>query len=159
MRSCRTCGQSFEPTPNQIKKYDHECRLCGRGREMAWRAARKAAGYPNKSGRRSLAREREYNLDYLQRPEVKERRARVMRERIRDPKERYKHEARWAAKRAISNGRLVRKPCEVCGAPKVDSHHDDYSRPLEVRWLCREHHVQQHAFAGGVSTPAPAEEE
>ncbi|MFC3331681.1 hypothetical protein ACFOEM_04310 [Paenalcaligenes hominis] len=39
----------------------------------------------------------------------------------------------------------MRGDCEVCGKSKVDAHHDDYSKPLEVRWLCREHHMQHHA--------------
>ena len=46
---------------------------------------------------------------------------------------------------AIRAGRLVRQPCEVCGHEKVDAHHDDYSKPLEVRWLCRQHHAELHA--------------
>jgi hypothetical protein len=47
---------------------------------------------------------------------------------------------------AIASGLLVRQPCEVCGCGrrKADAHHDDYSRPLEVRWLCRSHHRQHH---------------
>lgn len=46
---------------------------------------------------------------------------------------------------AIRSGSLVRKPCEVCGTDKVDAHHEDYDRPLDVRWLCRKHHKQAHA--------------
>lgn len=46
---------------------------------------------------------------------------------------------------AIYNGSLKRQPCEVCGAKHdIDAHHDDYSKPLEVRWLCRSHHRQHH---------------
>lgn len=50
-----------------------------------------------------------------------------------------------AAKRM---GVLSRQPCEVCGAAKTDGHHDDYSRPGEVRWLCRKHHRLHHARGG-----------
>lgn len=46
--------------------------------------------------------------------------------------------------KAIRQGELTRLPCEVCGAEKVDAHHDDYSKPLDVRWLCRFHHLQYH---------------
>lgn len=46
--------------------------------------------------------------------------------------------------KAIRDGRLTRQPCEVCGAGKVDAHHDDYDKPLEVRWLCRLHHHHLH---------------
>jgi hypothetical protein len=45
---------------------------------------------------------------------------------------------------AIETGRLVRGPCEVCGHAKTDAHHDDYSRPLDIRWLCRDHHIEHH---------------
>ena len=40
---------------------------------------------------------------------------------------------------------LIRQPCEVCGAEKSEAHHDDYEKPLEVRWLCRKHHREHHA--------------
>jgi hypothetical protein len=45
-----------------------------------------------------------------------------------------------AVNHAIRYGKLKRQPCEVCGNPKSQSHHDDYSKPLEVRWLCPIHH-------------------
>jgi hypothetical protein len=46
--------------------------------------------------------------------------------------------------RAVKAGTLTRGPCQVCGAEKTDAHHDDYGKPLEVRWLCRLHHRQEH---------------
>jgi hypothetical protein len=46
--------------------------------------------------------------------------------------------------KALRTGALVRQPCEVCGNPKTDGHHDDYAKPLAVRWLCRSHHRQHH---------------
>lgn len=45
---------------------------------------------------------------------------------------------------AIRDGRLIRQPCEVCGKKKVEAHHDDYLKPLDVRWLCRKHHMEHH---------------
>jgi hypothetical protein len=39
---------------------------------------------------------------------------------------------------------LERQPCEVCGAAKVEAHHPDYSKPLEVQWLCKRHHAEVH---------------
>lgn len=45
---------------------------------------------------------------------------------------------------AIKHGRLIRRPCEVCGKEKVEAHHDDYYKPLEVRWLCKKHHLGLH---------------
>ncbi len=43
--------------------------------------------------------------------------------------------------------KLTRQPCEVCGAINVHGHHDDYSKPLEVRWLCPKHHSEHHKLA------------
>lgn len=48
--------------------------------------------------------------------------------------------ARLAVANALRSGKLVRQPCEVCGAPKVHAHHDSYRKPLDVRWLCSKHH-------------------
>lgn len=50
-----------------------------------------------------------------------------------------------ATHEAIRAGLLVRQPCEVCGDPKTHAHHDDYAKPLEVRWLCRRDHQAWHA--------------
>lgn len=45
---------------------------------------------------------------------------------------------------AVRDGKLTRQPCEVCGAEPTEAHHDDYDKPLEVRWLCRKHHREYH---------------
>jgi len=38
----------------------------------------------------------------------------------------------------------MRRPCTVCGAMKSEAHHEDYSKPLEVTWLCRTCHKAEH---------------
>jgi hypothetical protein len=56
-----------------------------------------------------------------------------------------KFNARQAVHRAVKSGRLVRGPCEECGATEnVQGHHDDYSKPLDVRWLCPTCHAKEH---------------
>ena len=55
-----------------------------------------------------------------------------------------KKAAHYAVGNAVRDGRLTPKPCEVCGSTKVQAHHDDYSRPLDVRWLCFVHHMAHH---------------
>ncbi len=56
-----------------------------------------------------------------------------------------KDKARRAVTRAIKSGRLVRLPCEECGSEdRVEAHHDDYSKPMKVRFLCRGHHREVH---------------
>jgi len=59
-------------------------------------------------------------------------------------KKRY-HEAYKAYIQALKDGSLIRQPCEVCGSLHSEGHHTDYSKPLEVQWLCRKHHKQEHA--------------
>ena len=45
---------------------------------------------------------------------------------------------------ALRSGRIQKQSCEVCGNPKADAHHDDYTKPLQIRWLCRRHHKEYH---------------
>jgi hypothetical protein len=45
---------------------------------------------------------------------------------------------------ALRVGTLVREPCEICGEVDVEAHHDDYKKPLTVRWLCKKHHKEHH---------------
>lgn len=58
---------------------------------------------------------------------------------------RYKRNAHMKVLRAVSKGLLIKEPCEVCGSKHVHAHHEDYSKPLEVRWLCPLHHKEVHS--------------
>jgi len=55
-----------------------------------------------------------------------------------------KYRAHLAVRRALVSGTLQKQACEVCGHAAVDAHHDRYDEPLNVRWLCRRHHVRLH---------------
>ena len=56
-----------------------------------------------------------------------------------------KYHAHRLVDNAIRGGRLLKQPCEVCGATEdVEAHHADYSKPLDVRWLCYIHHNELH---------------
>lgn len=57
---------------------------------------------------------------------------------------RHKDRAREMVRYALKKGKLIRGLCEVCGEGCCEAHHDDYSKPLEVRWLCHIHHKQLH---------------
>jgi len=46
---------------------------------------------------------------------------------------------------AIRRGELIRGNCSACGSEKAHAHHEDYSKPLDVIWLCRKHHTELHA--------------
>ena len=63
------------------------------------------------------------------------------------------HLARTAAggavQQAVKNGRLEVQPCETCASTeKIEAHHDNYAQPLDVRWLCRQHHREWHMEHG-----------
>lgn len=70
---------------------------------------------------------------------------RVQAYREKDPEQtRLRNQAASAVWYALSVGTLQKQPCEVCDNPDTIAHHDDYSKPLEVRWLCRRHHALLH---------------
>ena len=52
------------------------------------------------------------------------------------------YRARKILGKAVKAGTVIRGKCEVCGASRVEAHHDSYERgkELEVRWLCNYHH-------------------
>lgn len=56
-----------------------------------------------------------------------------------------KRKAHITVGNAVRDGRLLRQACEICGAKQVHAHHEDYSKPLEVKWLCSTHHAEHHA--------------
>lgn len=47
---------------------------------------------------------------------------------------------------AVRSGKLIRpEHCSACNKKcKPEAHHDDYEKPLEVRWLCRACHIALH---------------
>ena len=54
-----------------------------------------------------------------------------------------KAKARRAVSYAVRTGKLKRQPCGVCGE-RAEAHHENYSRPLEITWLCLKHHRDRH---------------
>lgn len=49
---------------------------------------------------------------------------------------------------AIRDGKLLKGVCSVCGDKRVQAHHCDYDKPLEVLWLCPKHHEAWHKKYG-----------
>lgn len=54
--------------------------------------------------------------------------------------------AQAAVRQAVKTGK-IKKPtnCERCGRMvELQGHHDDYAKPLEVEWICRQCHAAEH---------------
>jgi len=61
--------------------------------------------------------------------------------RQRHPEKRAAHKI---VEKALRAGTLAKQQCSVCGSTKSESHHEDYTQPLEVIWFCRQHHSAHH---------------
>lgn len=114
-----------------MREYHH------RPEAKAKKKARAAAWYRANAVRirERVKRNREENADYYRAYD----RARGRRDA--GPE---KEKARAAVRNAVRSGHLARQPCEVCGDDDVHAHHDDYGKPLDVRWLCPRHHGEAH---------------
>lgn len=62
----------------------------------------------------------------------------------RTPRDPQKAKARWTFSNAKRDGKIAQQPCQVCGSRISTGHHHDYTKPLEVTWLCWEHHGKMH---------------
>ena len=62
-------------------------------------------------------------------------------QRIRRNKFPEKNQARVLVGRALKSGELKKEPCNYCGATSnIEAHHHDYSKPLDVTWVCFKYH-------------------
>lgn len=52
--------------------------------------------------------------------------------------------AEYEARAAIMRGDIKKHSCEICGNENVQAHHDDYNKPLQVRFLCPSCHRKWH---------------
>lgn len=55
------------------------------------------------------------------------------------------YKAHCAVNNAVRDGRLKKLPCEFCNSENVHAHHKDYTKPLDVVWLCAKCHNRLHA--------------
>lgn len=55
-----------------------------------------------------------------------------------------KENCRSYTREYIKRGKLIKMNCCICGDEKSQVHHEDYNKPLEIVWYCREHHLEYH---------------
>jgi len=90
----------------------------------------------------------EQKKEYDQRPETKQKRIDYNRKYRQKPDNALQKRAHKKVENAIKFGKIQRQPCEVCGNPNSQAHHDDYNKPMVVRWLCQPHHREAHKSSG-----------
>lgn len=128
-KTCFRCSEvkplaEFYKHPQMANGHLGKCKECT-----------KADVRENRSKRRSQYSA--YERQRFQRLERKQQQLEAQRRRrAKDPQ---KDIARWTVLNAIRDGHLQRGVCEVCGE-FGQAHHEDYTKPFEIRWLCFKHH-------------------
>lgn len=133
MKTCKACG---EPKPPEDFYKAHgqpmpECKAC-------WCARVKLRRLTNPDVRA-------YDRKRAKTPQRVKKATEITRNwRQRNPDA---YRAQNALNNALRDGKIERRPCEVCAQPKgVHAHHKDYSKPLDVIWLCARCHHRLHAL-------------
>lgn len=142
-KRCFKCGEekwlhAFYPHPMMGDGRLGKCKECAK-KDVRENRAAKRAQYSAYDQARFKRPERKAALKVYERNS-----------RQRDPQ---KWKARQAVAHALRSGALKRLPCEVCGHSKSQAHHEDYSKPLDVRWLCFRHHREAHGQVVVVEDP------
>lgn len=139
MKNCFKCGNAkplecFYKHPQMADGHLNKCKECTKNDVRAHRY--------------SESREKILQYDRLRanNPKRKEKRKTIISNWVKKHPE--KVSAQQKLRRAIKSGLIIKWP--VCALPECDkkpeAHHPDYSRPLDVVWLCTAHHRQTHAL-------------
>jgi hypothetical protein len=153
-RTCKKCGQvkpidSFPPyRAKGVIGHRHTCRECWNAK---WTPVvvehNKRYYHENINGYRDRAKNRT----------ARQHRKDGALHNLRNKQFAERHPQKAAAKKAVAiavrKGSLVPQPCRVCGK-KAQAHHDDYSKPLDVIWLCPVHHGERHRLLNRYGDPA-----
>ena len=149
MKVCRECSQEkplteFYKHAKMADGHLNKCIECVKARVSKHRDANleKVREYDRQRG--SLPHRIEARKEYQQTEQGKAAKKRAM-----DAyHKRYpmKYAAHVITRNAVRDGKL--KPAESCSVCKstesIEGHHDDYTKPLSVRWLCRNCHNEWH---------------
>ena len=139
MKPCRRCGEvkslgEFYRHSQMADGHLNFCKDCKRTENRANRQA-------------NIEHYRAYDRQRSTLPERQAHTTMVVRRMRENHPEKYKAHTRL--NNAVRDGKITRQPCEVCGTNKhVHAHHDDYSKPLDVIWLCAAHHKARHKAMG-----------
>ena len=135
-------------------KEEKKCFKCGETKPLAefYKHKQMADGHVNKCklcNLNDVSKHRTNNIDKI-RAYDRDRGNRQSADYLKEYREKYpkKYKAVSMVNNQKRAGNLHESPCEICNSTKVVAHHDDYAKPLNVRWLCQAHHKQWHAMFG-----------
>ncbi len=147
MKTCFKCGETKPAT----EFYKHKmmadgllgkCKTCAK-RDVRENRAGKIEYYQAYDRARSQSDDRRMRAaEYAKTPRGREITSKAKADwAARNTEKRVAH---YQVSNAIRDGKLAKAPCEQCGAKKAQAHHDDYTKPLDVRWLCTKCHATHH---------------
>lgn len=137
---CRECGVAIEKPP-------YSCRDCDARYKHEWYLRRKAAGFRVSGSKTWDPKKRAAWFERRKTdPAVRAKRREMAVAYRNRPDHAIKIKARRAVNTAMRFGRLTAQSCELCGTQKAQAHHEDYLRPLDVRWLCAKCHTAEHLY-------------
>lgn len=147
-RVCREVKHIFDYMSGFKKKNDYICKLCYRIENKIYRYGK--LEHIRRLNREAMRRwvERNPELCRIRSKEYKKRNL----EKIGAYNRKYRQENKKAflayntIQKALRKNKIQKLSCEICNNPKVHAHHDDYEKPLEIRWLCPKHHRKLHKF-------------
>ena len=142
---CASCQSEFVTNHSMGKYCSDPCRRIG------WRKSWVKYGQRNRKrrlayGRKHYLKNRERRSIQIKKYQKSAAGRRVQKITSENNRRKFpeKYQARQEVLKALRKGILVKQPCEVCGEVKVEAHHEDYSKPLEVNWLCEKHHKRRN---------------
>lgn len=158
MKTCTSCFAEKDESEFYLSskgRPSSRCKECTKARVRAYYAAnvdkrkeydKNRAMLPHRVSARLAYQATENGREAVSRGHKKYNKSPLKKQAMRRYEERYpsKRLAHIKCGNAIRDGRLIRQPCEACGEAKSQAHHDDYSKPLNVRWLCTKHHAEWH---------------
>lgn len=147
MKSCITCQRvkplaDFYPHPRMADGHLNKCKECQKIASKIARAANLAHYREHDRQRGDLPHRRAAVAAYRETDRGKERLNAGKYAWIdRNPEKRKVHNL---VSNAIRDGRLIRGTCRFCGSKDAHAHHNDYSKPFDIWWLCRTCHRTYH---------------
>lgn len=134
---------------------EKKCKACSRVKPLSeyYKAKNMKDGHHNKCKecyKADVLRNRRENIDYYREYDRK-RGNRQPPGYLKKYREKYpnKYKAHNMVNNAIRDGKLHKEPCSECGSNnRVEGHHDDYLKPLNIRWLCTVCHNAWHSENG-----------